>query len=90
MPVLPICRRVQLTLRDRRIHPYETASAVLSDICIRFVRGVLTFLGCDSSSTGYHFWAFWDGTSLWAFPNCFVVPTSDILAADDEEDLKRK
>lgn len=54
-------------------------------------QGVLTFRGCDSSSTGYHFWAFWAGTVLWPFPNCFVWPTveSDILAAGDEGESKR-
>lgn len=44
---------------------------------------ILTFFGWNSSSVGYHFWAFWAGTVLSPFPNFFVWPTafeSDILA----------
>ena len=57
-------------------------------------RAILTFLGCGSSSTGYHFWAFWFGcgTVLSPFPNFLVWPTveSDILAAGAEGPFEEK
>ena len=51
-----------------------------------------TALGWGSSSTGYHFWAFWlaCGIVLSPFPNFFVWPVADMLADVTKEDLEKK
>lgn len=53
---------------------------------------ILTFFSCGSSSTGYHFCAFWleCGITLSPFPNFFVWPVeSDILTAGTKASEKK-
>ena len=64
---------------NHRNHPGRSVPFVYPPLIRPIVQGVLTFLGCDWSSTGYHFWALSAGTTLWLFPNCFVWP-SDMMA----------
>lgn len=88
-------QRRSLDANTRTHSPAQQSHSLIGNACqFASIKGVLTFFGCASSSTGYHFWAFWlgCGTVLSPFPNCFVWPTveSDILAAGDEVCWKRK